>query len=146
MATDYEQFTKAPGRDELIKEVRARIDQLGIQYLYLQFVSVTGRVMGKGIPADHWENVANGGFQLVYGATVNLSSEVEDHLRWRRHCGHARRQSSVERPARAAGGPTRAAGGGGQRAQVVISNSFHRATNCKPLVAQPSGPRWQGAG
>ena len=26
----------------------------------------------KGIPADHWENVANGGFQLVYGATVNL--------------------------------------------------------------------------
>ena len=28
--------------------------------------------MGKGIPADHWENVANGGFQLVYGATVNL--------------------------------------------------------------------------
>ena len=28
--------------------------------------------MGKGIPADHWENIANGGFQLVYGATVNL--------------------------------------------------------------------------
>ena len=72
MATDYEKFTKAPGRDELIKQVRAKIDQLGIQYLYLQFVSVTGRVMGKGIPADHWENVANGGFQLVYGATVNL--------------------------------------------------------------------------
>ena len=72
MATDYEKFTKAQGRDELIKEVRAKIDQLGIQYLYLQFVSVTGRVMGKGIPADHWENVANGGFQLVYGATANL--------------------------------------------------------------------------
>jgi glutamine synthetase len=72
MASDYEKFTKAPGRDDLIEEVRAKIDQLGIQYLYLQFVSVTGRVMGKGIPADHWENVANGGFQLVYGATVNL--------------------------------------------------------------------------
>ena len=72
MATDYEKFTKAPGRDELIKQVRRKIDALGIHYLYLQFISVTGRIMGKGIPADHWENVANGGFQLVYGATVNL--------------------------------------------------------------------------
>ena len=65
--------SRRAGRDELIKQVRARRStQLGIEYLYLQFVSVTGRIMGKGIPADHWENVANGGFQLVYGATVNL--------------------------------------------------------------------------
>ena len=68
--TDYEKFIKSDGRDELIKQVRKKIDQLGIDYLYLQFVSVTGRIMGKGIPADHWENIANGGFQLVYGATV----------------------------------------------------------------------------
>jgi glutamine synthetase len=72
MPTDLENFTKAPGRDDLIKQVRKRIDALGIDYLYLQFISVTGRIMGKGIPAEHWENVANGGFQLVYGATVNL--------------------------------------------------------------------------
>src|SRR5262245_65920597 len=70
--SDYEDFIATPGRDELIKQVRQRINELGIEYLYLQFVSVTGRVMGKGIPADHWENVANGGFQLVYGATMNL--------------------------------------------------------------------------
>ena len=72
MPTDLEKFTKAPGRDDLIKQVRKKIDALGIDYLYLQFISVTGRIMGKGIPAEHWENVANGGFQLVYGATVNL--------------------------------------------------------------------------
>jgi glutamine synthetase len=72
MPTDLENFTKAPGRDDLIKQVRKKIDALGIDYLYLQFISVTGRIMGKGIPAEHWENVANGGFQLVYGATVNL--------------------------------------------------------------------------
>ena len=72
MPTDLEKFTKAHGRDDLIKQVRKKIDALGIDYLYLQFISVTGRIMGKGIPADHWENVANGGFQLVYGATVNL--------------------------------------------------------------------------
>jgi glutamine synthetase len=70
--SDYENFIRSPGRDDLIKQVRKRIDLLGIEYLYLQFVSVTGRIMGKGIPADHWENVANGGFQLVYGSTVNL--------------------------------------------------------------------------
>ncbi len=70
--TDLEQFVDAPGRDELVKQVRAKIDELGIQYLYLQFVSVTGRICGKGIPADHWESISQRGFQLVYGATVNL--------------------------------------------------------------------------
>ncbi len=65
-------LSQLPGRDDLIKQVRKKIDELGIEYLYLQFVSVTGRIMGKGIPADHWENIANGGFQLVYGSTVNL--------------------------------------------------------------------------
>ena len=72
MATDLERFVNQDGRDELVKQVRAKIDELGIRYLYLQFVSVTGRICGKGIPADHWEQVAERGFQLVYGATVNL--------------------------------------------------------------------------
>src|SRR5437879_5913807 len=40
--------------------------------MYYQFVSVTGRIMGKGIPAAHWENIARRGFQLVYGSTANL--------------------------------------------------------------------------
>ena len=69
---DIEAFVEAPGREEKIKEVREMIDRLGIEYLYLQFVSVTGKIMGKGIPADHWESVAKKGFQLVYGATMNL--------------------------------------------------------------------------
>ena len=72
MAMDIENFVDAPGRAEKVKEVRKMIDELGIEYLYLQFVSVTGKIMGKGIPADHWEAVAKKGFQLVYGATMNL--------------------------------------------------------------------------
>ncbi len=28
--------------------------------------------MGKGVPADHWESIAEKGFQLVYGSTANL--------------------------------------------------------------------------
>ena len=31
-----------------------------------------GASAAKGFPADHWESIAERGFQLVYGATVNL--------------------------------------------------------------------------
>ena len=58
---DIEDFVESPGRDEMVREVRKKIDELGIEYLYLQFVSVTGKIMGKGIPADHWETVSRKG-------------------------------------------------------------------------------------
>ncbi|MFQ5546261.1 MAG: glutamine synthetase family protein [Acidiferrobacterales bacterium] len=70
--TDVENFVNAPGRDKLVKEVRKKINELGVTYIYYQFVSVTGRIMGKGAPADHWETFAERGFQLVYGSTANL--------------------------------------------------------------------------
>jgi glutamine synthetase len=75
VATDLERFVEAEGRDELVKEVRRRIDAEGIQYIYYQFPSVTGRIMGKGVPAKHWETMAEKGFQLVYGATANLFTD-----------------------------------------------------------------------
>ena len=77
MATDIEEFIGASGRDAAIKEVRRQIDAEGVEYMYYQFVSVTGRIMGKGIPAAHWENIANKGFQLVYGSTANLFIDRE---------------------------------------------------------------------
>ena len=69
---EIESFVEAAGRDSQVRAVRQMIDKLEIEYLYLQFVSITGRICGKGIPADHWESIAAKGFQLVYGATVNL--------------------------------------------------------------------------
>ncbi len=71
--TDLETYVDAEGRAERVKQVRAKINELGIQYIYYQFVSVTGRIVGKGVPAEHWEAIAQNGFQLVYGATANLS-------------------------------------------------------------------------
>jgi len=71
-STDLEAHVNAKGRKELVKQVREKIKELGIQYIYYQFVSVTGRIVGKGVPADHWESVAERGFQLVYGSTANL--------------------------------------------------------------------------
>ena len=69
---EIESYVNADGRDELVKQVRAKIDELGVNYIYYQFVSLTGRIMGKGVPADHWETMAERGFQLVYGAVANL--------------------------------------------------------------------------
>jgi len=70
--TDLQRYVVSEGRDELVKEVKSKIKELGIAYVYYQFISVTGRIVGKGIPADHWEDVAQKGFQLVYGSTANL--------------------------------------------------------------------------
>ena len=75
MTTDLERHVQQYGRDELVREVRHKIDELGVQYIYYQFVSVTGRIMGKGVPADHWERMAEHGFQLVYGSTANLFTD-----------------------------------------------------------------------
>jgi len=41
--TDLDAHVNAPGRDKLVKDVRKKIDELGITYIYFQFVSVTGR-------------------------------------------------------------------------------------------------------
>ena len=71
-STALEQHVSRPGRAEEVKQVRSKIKQLGIEYVYYQFVSVTGRIVGKGVPAAHWESVAARGFQLVYGSTANL--------------------------------------------------------------------------
>ena len=67
-----EEYVNQPGRAEQVRAVRRKINDLGISYIYYQFISVTGRVVGKGIPADHWERTAERGFQLVYGSTANL--------------------------------------------------------------------------
>ena len=77
MTTDIEAFVDEQGRDQAIREVRKQIDASGVEYMYYQFVSVTGRIMGKGIPAAHWERIADRGFQLVYGATANLFIDRE---------------------------------------------------------------------
>jgi glutamine synthetase len=78
MRSALESFLQQDGRHEQIEQVRRRITDEGITYVYFQFISVTGRVMGKGIPADHWASVAVKGFQLVYGATANLFIDRHD--------------------------------------------------------------------
>ena len=70
--TNLAAYVAQPERADWVKQVRGKIDDLGIQYIYYQFVSVTGRITGKGVPAAHWESIAEKGIQLVYGAMANL--------------------------------------------------------------------------
>ena len=48
--TDLEKHVNKPGRDKLVKQVREKINELGITYIYFQFISVTGRIVGKVYP------------------------------------------------------------------------------------------------
>src|SRR5438309_11021781 len=67
-----EQARHDPGRLEKIRQIRKLIDERGIKYIFFQQVSVSGHVNGKGVAATQWENVAEAGYQLVYGATAGL--------------------------------------------------------------------------
>ena len=51
--TDLDRHVRQPGRDKLVKQVRAKINELGVEYIFFQFISVTGRVVGKGIPVSY---------------------------------------------------------------------------------------------
>jgi glutamine synthetase len=73
--SDLERFVDQKGREAAVRDVRRQIDEAGVEYMYYQFVSVTGRIMGKGVPADQWERMATNGFQLVYGSTANLFTD-----------------------------------------------------------------------
>src|SRR6476620_3952912 len=73
--TDLEHLVGQDGRDGQVARVNEQIAAEGVQYVYYQFPSVTGRIMGKGVPATHWDSMAHKGFQLVYGATANLFTD-----------------------------------------------------------------------
>ena len=77
---DVETYCDAPGRGESIERVRAKIDELGIDFIYYQYISITGRVMGKAAPAPHWETMAAKGVQTWYGGLTNVLPDRAGNL------------------------------------------------------------------
>ncbi len=53
-------------RESLLSEIGARIREHEVRHVYLQYVSVQGRVLGKVIPAAHFERVAHSGLAWTY--------------------------------------------------------------------------------
>ena len=56
-----EEARAQPGRREQIEAITRRIEAEGIKYVFFQQVSITGRVMGKGVVADFFPQVAEKG-------------------------------------------------------------------------------------
>src|SRR5438067_470173 len=70
-----EEARSAPGRAERIEQLTRLIEERDIKYVFFQQVSITGRVMGKGVVSTFFPQVAEKGYQLVYGATANLFTD-----------------------------------------------------------------------
>src|SRR4029079_3669205 len=70
-----EEARNQPGRIERIAEITERIKREVSKSFFFQQVSITGRVMGKGVVASFFPQVAQKGYQLVYGATANLFTD-----------------------------------------------------------------------
>ncbi|MBE9555741.1 MAG: glutamine synthetase [Proteobacteria bacterium] len=74
---DLEIYLADAHRGELVARVRALIDGLGVDYIYYQYVSITGRIMGKAVPARHWESMAVSGVQTSFGGMTNSAVDSD---------------------------------------------------------------------
>jgi glutamine synthetase len=63
-----------------VARVRRKIEALGIDYVYYQYISITGRVMGKAAPARHWETQARKGVQTWMGGVANVTPDFRGRL------------------------------------------------------------------
>src|SRR5215510_14481787 len=57
------------------EEITRKIESEGIKYVFFQQVSITGRVMGKGVVSSFFPQVAERCYQIVYSATENLFTD-----------------------------------------------------------------------
>ena len=48
--TDLEKHVKQPGRDKLVKQVRAKIDELGIEYIFFNLFLLQEELLVKVSP------------------------------------------------------------------------------------------------
>ena len=93
--SDLQDYLNDPARDALIMQVRKKIDELGVNAIYYQYISITGRIMGKIIPVRHWERMAGTGMQTWLGGVTNVFADKEGNL-----IGFAPNASDTTRPAR----------------------------------------------
>ncbi len=60
--------------------IQAAIDEAGVEYIYYQGVTITGRVIGKVVPARHLRRNAQRGVQLHRTVVADLQSTREGEL------------------------------------------------------------------
>lgn len=78
--SDLSRYLDNAARDELVQLVRKKIDELGVTHIYYQYVSITARIMGKAVPAHHWESAAQNGVQSWLGGVTNVFADKDGNL------------------------------------------------------------------
>jgi glutamine synthetase len=64
--TTLQEMLNATTRDTLLRDVLDRVREHDVKHVYLQYISVQGRVLGKVIPARHLERIADRGLAWTY--------------------------------------------------------------------------------
>lgn len=78
--TPLEAHRAANADADALAAIGERIDAAGVEYLYYQGVTVTGRVIGKVVPARHLARNADNGVQLHRTAAADLQATREGQL------------------------------------------------------------------
>lgn len=78
--TDLYREINDPIRQERVARVAEKIKALGIEHIYFQYVTITGRVLGKAVPARHWLHVAKRGVQTWLGGVTNVAADMNGNL------------------------------------------------------------------
>ncbi len=79
-ATELEATLSESARAAALREIGARIREYEVKHVYLQYTSVPGRVMGKVVPARHFERIAEQGLAWTYLAAGGLASDLAGDL------------------------------------------------------------------
>lgn len=74
-ATELDAHRDRNADADTLRAIRDRITESGVAYVYYQAVSVTGRVVGKVVPAQHLIRNAERGVQLHRTAVADLQTD-----------------------------------------------------------------------
>lgn len=78
--TPLDQHREANASGELLPQILSTITGRGVEFVYFQSVTITGRVVGKVVPARHFARLAVKGIQQHRTAVANLQSTREGVL------------------------------------------------------------------
>jgi glutamine synthetase len=78
--TDLDQHREENSRPGALDLVKQSIQDSGVQHIYYQTVTITGRVVGKVVPASHVERMAVRGVQQHRTAISNLQADRAGNL------------------------------------------------------------------
>jgi glutamine synthetase len=78
--TPLDQHREANSDAGALAAIRQRIDASGVEFIYYQGVTITGRVIGKVVPARHLARNADKGVQLHRTAAADLQTTRDGQL------------------------------------------------------------------